>query len=405
MGDRMRMKGVLILVENLSVPFDRRVWLEARAFEEKGFGVSVICPRFKAEKAFEILEGVNIYRYSAPLSTRGLLSYIMEFSYCFIMTFLLSVRVLLTHGFDYIHACNPPDTFFIIGMFYKVFGKRFVFDQHDLCPEVYLAKYGEDKKEFLYRMLLCLEYLTYKTAYRVIVTNKSYEAIAISRGRLRPEKVFIVRTGPDLKRLKRVEPDFALKAKKSFLVSYLGVMAPQDGVDYFIKAIDIIVNKYKRADILFSLIGSGDSIEGLKKMKNDLGLNGLVVFTGRIPDQELARYISTSDVCIAPDPKNGLNDKSTMNKILEYMAMARPIVSFDLKEARYSAGDAALYAEPNNVQDFADKILELLADPEKRKIMGGIGYERLKGELSWEYNKKRLIDVYTAKKYDTFNVK
>ena len=400
----MATKGVLILVENLSVPFDRRVWLEARAFKEKGFGVSVICPRFKAERSFETLEGVNIYRYSGPLSTRGLLSYVMEFSYCFIMTFLLSIRALLTHGFDYIHVCNPPDTFFIIGMFYRIFGKRFVFDQHDLCPEVYLAKYGERKKDFFYTALLLLEYLTYKTAYRVIVTNKSYEAIAISRGRLDPGKVFVVRTGPDLNRLRQAVSVPEIKAGKRFLVSYLGVMAPQDGVDYFIRAIDIIVNKYKRSDILFSLIGSGDSIEDLKKMKDDLGLGSLVMFTGRIPDAELVNYLSGSDVCIAPDPKNSLNDKSTMNKILEYMAMAKPIVSFDLKEARYSAGDAALNAEPNNVQDFADKILELLADPEKRRIMGNIGYERLKGELSWEYNKKRLIDVYTAKKCHTFNV-
>ena len=398
-------KGVLILVENLSVPFDRRVWLEAKALKGHGFSVTVICPRFKEEKTFEILEGVNVYRYSAPPATRGILSYLVEFLYCWIMTFLLSVWVFIRHGFYFIHACNPPDTFFMIGVFYKIFGKKFIFDQHDLCPEVYLAKYGEGKKDFFYKALLLLEYLTYKTAHRVIVTNKSYEAIAISRGRLNREKIFIVRTGPDLERLKQKAPAPELKAGRRFLVSYLGVMAPQDGVDYLVRAIEIIVNKYRRRDILFSLIGSGDSLEGLKKLKNNLGLDGLVVFTGRVPDEKLVSYLSTSDVCVAPDPKNGLNDKSTMNKILEYMAMAKPIVSFDLKEARYSAGDAALYAAPNNIQDFADKILALLSDPEKRKIMGSIGYERLKGELSWEYNKKRLIDVYTAKKCHAFNVR
>lgn len=391
----MRMKRVLILVENLSVPFDRRVWLEARALKEKDFIVSVICPRFKGERAFEILEGVNIYRYSLAPATKGFLSYAFEFSYCFIMTFLLSVLVFFKHGFDYIHACNPPDTFFIIGMFYKIFGKKFIFDQHDLCPEVYLAKYGEDKKDFLYKMLLLLEYLTYKTAYRVIVTNKSYESIALLRGRMSPEKAFIVRTCPDLNRFKRREPDIGLKRGKNFLVSYLGVMAPQDGVDYFIRAIAVIVNQYKRKDILFTLIGSGDSIEDLKRLKHSLGLDGAVIFTGRISDEELAGYLSASDVCAAPDPKNGLNDKSTMNKILEYMAMAKPVVSFDLKEARYSAGGAALYARPNDIQDFADKIIKLLEDPGKRKMMGDIGYERLKGELSWEYNKKRLMDVYS----------
>ena len=390
-------RKVLILVENLSVPFDRRVWLEARALRENGAKVSVICPRFKREKSFEVLEGVNIYRYSSPPPTRGVLSYVVEFLYCFIMTFALSIYVFIRHDFDVIHACNPPDTFFVIGLFYKVFGKKFYFDQHDLCPEVYLAKYGTHKKDFLFRILLFMEYLTYKTADRVIVTNESYKDIAISRGRLDPGKVFVVRTGPDLDRFKRLSPENSLKNGKKFLVSYLGVMAPQDGVDYLLLAIDIIINKYKRNDILFNLIGSGDSIEDLKKLKEELHLNGSVVFAGRISDEKLIRYLSTSDVCVAPDPKNPLNDKSTMNKILEYMAMACPIVSFDLRESRYSAGDAALYATSNNICEFADKILELLEDKKRRHEMGRLGRDRLKGKLSWDFNKKRLIDVYECK--------
>ena len=242
-----------------------------------------------------------------------------------------------------------------------------------------------------------MEYLTYKTADRVIVTNESYKDIAISRGRLDPGKVFVVRTGPDLDRFKRLSPENSLKNGKKFLVSYLGVMAPQDGVDYLLLAIDIIINKYKRNDILFNLIGSGDSIEDLKKLKEELHLNGSVVFAGRISDEKLIRYLSTSDVCVAPDPKNPLNDKSTMNKILEYMAMACPIVSFDLRESRYSAGDAALYATSNNICEFADKILELLEDKKRRHEMGRLGRDRLKGKLSWDFNKKRLIDVYECK--------
>lgn len=391
----MRLKRVLILVENLSVPFDRRVWLEAGALKEAGFTVSVICPRFKGEKAFEILEGVNIYRYSPAPATKGLLSYMFEFAYCFIMTSLLSALVFFKHGFDYIHACNPPDTFFIIGAFYRIFGKAFIFDQHDLCPEVYLAKYGKDKKDFLYRMLLVLEYLTYKTADRVIVTNNSYRDIAILRGRLNPNKIYVVRTGPDMARFKSISARKELKLEKKYLVTYLGVMAPQDGVDYLLLAIDVLVNKYKRDDIAFSLIGSGDSIKDLKRLKGELSLDESVVFTGRVPDETLFDYLAASDVCVAPDPKNPLNDKSTMNKILEYMAMSKPIVSFDLKESRYSAGGAALYAASNNIQDFADKIIELLKDPERRDKMGKIGYKRLQGELSWDYNKKRLIDVYS----------
>ncbi|MBU1146791.1 MAG: glycosyltransferase family 4 protein [Candidatus Omnitrophica bacterium] len=387
-------KGILIIVENLSVPFDRRVWLEARALKETGYKVNVICPRFKKEKSFEKLEGVNIYRYSAPPPTKGSLSYIFEFLYCLIMTFLLSIRIFFKEDFDIIHACNPPDTFFIIGLFYKILGKKFYFDQHDLCPEIYLAKYGKDKKGFVYRILLMLEYLTYKTADKVIVTNNSYREVAVARGGMDPEKVFVVRTGPELKRFKRTSSDITLKHGRRHLVSYLGVMAPQDGVDYLLLAIDIIVNRYKRDDIIFALIGSGDSIEDLKNLKEELGLNSSVLFTGRISDKDLLRYLFTSDVCVAPDPKNPLNDKSTMNKILEYMAVGRPIVSFDLNESRYSAGDAALYARPNDVEEFAARIMELLCDADRRDRMGKIGYRRLKGELSWEYNKKRLIDVY-----------
>ena len=390
----MRKKNVLIIVENLSVPFDRRVWLEARALREEEFGVSVICPRFKGERPYERLRGVNIYRYSPPPATKGALSYIFEFSYCFIMTFLLSAQVFIRHGFDIIHACNPPDTFFMIGLFYKIFGKRFYFDQHDLCPEVYLSKYGMHKKDFLYRMLLLLEFLTYKTADRVIVTNNSYRDAAITRGRLSPEKVSVVRTGPDPESVREVDKDITLKNGKRFLVSYLGVMAPQDGVDYLLLAVDIIINKYRRRDITFALIGSGDSYEDLIRLKLQLGLDGSVIFTGRIPDEGLVKYLSTSDLCVAPDPKNPLNDKSTMNKILEYMAVGRAIVSFDLEEARYSAGDAAAYARPNDIQEFADKIIELLDDDEKRRQMEDIARERISGELSWKYNKKRLIDAY-----------
>ena len=238
----MKLKKVLILVENLSVPFDRRVWLEARALKENGFVVSVVCPRFKREKSFEKLEGVNIYRYSLAPATKGVLSYMLEFSYCLIMTFLLSAHVFVRHGFDIIHACNPPDTFFIIGVFYKAFGKKFYYDQHDLCPEVYLSKYRENRRDFLYWMLLFLEYLTYKTADRVIVTNNSYRDNAISRGRVIPDKIFVVRTGPDKERFKNASfTGEGLKAGRKFLVSYLGVMAPQDGVDFLLRTIDVLI--------------------------------------------------------------------------------------------------------------------------------------------------------------------
>ena len=391
----MVVRKILILVENLSVPFDRRVWLEAKALKEDGKSVTVICPRFREEKNFELLEGINIYRYSMlPFLVKGIFGHILEYLYSFTMVSILSAWVFLRHNFDIIHACNPPDMFFVFGLFYKVFGKKFYFDQHDLCPELYLAKYENRGKDFLYSMLLILEYLTYKIADKVIVTNSSYRDIAITRGRLNSDKVYIVRSGIDLESFKKVHADVSLKKRKKFLVTYLGITSPQDGVDYLLLAIDVIINKYKRDDILFNIIGSGDSFEDLCRLKKELNLNGSVFFTGRMSGKRLLRNISTSDLCVAPDPKNSFNDNSTMNKILEYMAMARPIVCFDLKESRYLAGDAALYVTPNNVQEFADKIVELLKDSERRKKMGMIGYKRLKGDLSWSFNKDRLLQVY-----------
>jgi len=382
-------------VQNLSVPFDRRVWLEAKALKNNGKRVTVICPRFKEEKGFESLEGVNIYRYSMlPFRVKGIFGRIFEYLYSFIITFILSLWVFVRHNFDAIHACNPPDIFFVAGLFYKIFGRKFYFDQHDICPELYLAKYEGRGKDFLYSLLLILEYLTYKTADKVIVTNNSYRNIAIARGRLAPDKVSIVRSGIDLDRFKKVSPDKSLKKGKKFLVTYLGITAPQDGVDYLLLAIDIIINRYKRDDILFNIIGSGDSFEDLRRLKRELKLNGSVFFTGRMSGERLLKNLSTSDLCVAADPKNPFNDNSTMNKILEYMALARPIVCFDLKESKYLAGSAALYATPNNIQEFADKIIELLEDEKRRDKMGMAGYKRVKGELSWDFNKDRLLEAY-----------
>lgn len=391
----MLVRKVLILVENLSVPFDRRVWMEARALKENGKDVSIICPRFRKEKSFELLEGITIYRYSKlPFSAKGVFGHILEYLYSFIMISMLSAWVFIRHNFDVIHACNPPDIFFILGLFYKIFGKKFYFDQHDICPELYLAKYENRGKDFLYSILLILEYLTYKTADKVIVTNNSYRDIAISRGRLTSDKVSIVRSGIELDKFKKLSSDIAIKREKKFLVTYLGIMSPQDGVDYLLLAIDIIVRRYKRNDILFNIIGNGDSFEDLCRLKDELKLNSSVIFTDRMFGEDLFKYLSTSDLCVAPDPKNAFNDNSTMSKLLEYMAMARPIVCFNLKESRYLAGDAALYVRPNDVQELADKILELLEDPESRNKMGMAGYNRLKKEFSWDFNKVRLLETY-----------
>lgn len=384
---------ILILVENLPVPFDRRVWLEALALTEAAYKVSVISPRGKNDKKYEILQNVGIYRYNVPAQTKGYLSYIWEFLYCWLMTFALSIKVSFCEKFDVIQACNPPDTFFLIGAIYKIFGKRFVFDQHDLSPETYLVRFSK-KGGLIYKLLLLLEKLTYKTADVVISTNRSIRDIALKRGRVREEDSFIVRTGPDLNRLKVVGPVAELRRNKKHLVCYLGVMGPQDGVDYLLKSIRWIVREQNRKDIQFALIGEGDYTDNLKAMCEEFDLNSFVHFTGRIPDDELVTYLSTADICVSPDPKNGLNEYHTMNKTLEYMAMGKPIVAFDLKETRVSAGDAAVYVNPNDYVEFGRLILDLTGDRKKREVMGKIGRKRVEEELGWEHTKKNLIEAY-----------
>jgi glycosyltransferase involved in cell wall biosynthesis len=393
-GERTAPGGrVLILVENLPVPFDRRVWLESRALTLAGWEVSVICPKGGPwTKSYEEIDSVHIYRYDPPPPTKGALSYLWEFAYCWIATALLSLRVAWERGFDVVHACNPPDTFFLLGAFYKLFGKRFLFDQHDLSPEVYVSRFN--REGFWYHALLGLERLTYATADLVIATNESYRDTAVRRGWLDPDDVVVVRSGPEKGRFVGLPADPALKRGRPYLVAYLGVMAPQDGVDYLLRAADALLARRGARDVSFTLIGSGDSYDDLVALTKQLGLEDVVEFTGRIPDAEVEAILSTADVCVGPDPKNPLNDVSTMNKILEYMALGKPIVAFDLRETRYSAGDGALYARPNEVEDLAARVDQLLQDPARRAAMGAYNRERFQRGLAWEFNQVRLIEAY-----------
>ncbi|HVP39278.1 MAG TPA: glycosyltransferase family 4 protein [Candidatus Saccharimonadales bacterium] len=387
---------VLILVENLTVPFDRRVWLESRALRDAGWHVSVICPEGPPHVLrYENLEGVHIYRYPAPPPTRGLGSYLREFLHCWLWTFRLAFRVRREQGFDVLHACNPPDTFFLIGWWWRVAGVKFVFDQHDLCPEVYLSRFGA-RRGFLYRALLLLERLTYASSDLVIATNQSYRQVARSRGRVDDRRAAVVRSAPDLSRFQQVDPCPELRRGRRHLVCYLGVMAPQDGVDYLLRAVHHVVRERRREDIHFSLIGSGDSFEDLRRLAAELGIGPWVEFTGRIPDADVMRYLSTCDLGAAPDPRNPLNDLSTMNKVLEYMATGRALVAFDLKETRFSAGDGALYAAPNREDDFGDRMLELLDDPERRAAMGARNARRLREELAWDKSAAALVEAYAG---------
>jgi glycosyltransferase involved in cell wall biosynthesis len=391
--DKSRGKKILILVENLPVPFDRRVWLEAQTLTKNGYQVSVICPQGSERRPYDEIDGVKIYRYPPPPPTRSKLSYLFEFPYCWFATAWLSLKVLKRDGFDAIHACNPPDTFFLLGLIYKLLGKRFVYDQHDLCPELYISRFRGSRR-VLYSVLRLLERLTYRTSDIVLSTNRSYRENAMERGNMPPERIYIVRSGPSTSTFKPVPANPSLKDGKDYLICYLGVMAPQDGVDYLIRAIRHIVDVVGRKDIKFVLIGKGDSYKDLRLLVSDLKLDEFVSMPGRLPDSDVAEYLSSSDLCVSPDPWNELNDVSTMNKTLEYMTVGKPVVCFDLKETRFSAGEGALYAVPNDEIEFGEMVLELLDDPERREEMGKINRDRILSELSWEHTSKELVRAY-----------
>ena len=386
---------ILILVENLPVPFDRRVWMEATTLAEAGYKVSVICPQGQYPKHYEVLNGISIYRYPLP-SLQGILGHLAEYGLTLPITFFLTWIVFFREGFDVIHSANPPDLFFLVGGFFKLFGKRFVFDHHDLVPESCLARWSGLRQRMMYNVALWAEKATFRVADIVISTNQSYKDVAIARGRVAPERVFVVRSGPCKERFQLVAARFELKKGRRYLVCYLGVMGPHDGLDLLLKAVSYTVHDLKRADIQFTLIGDGDIRPALVDMAKELRIRDAICFTGRIPDQQVIEYLSTADVCVAPDPKDSLNDLSTMNKIVEYLALGKPVVAFDLHEARVSAGDAALYAKPNDYRDFADKIVALLEQPDRRQRMGDLGRLRFLNTLAWEHQRQVLLEAYSA---------
>ncbi|MFK4799721.1 glycosyltransferase family 4 protein [Streptomyces sp. MPA0124] len=389
-----RGRRALILVENLSVPFDRRVWQECTTLRDAGWTVDVICPRgSKRDTEAEIeIDGVRIHRYPLRAATGGPAGYLREYGAALWHTARLARRVGPVHV---VHACNPPDLLFLPALWLKRRGARFVFDQHDLIPELYLSRFGRGK-DLLYRGVCALERMTYRAADIVLATNESYKAVAVHRGGRSPADVFVVRSAPATDRFQPVPPEPELKRGKPHLLCYLGVMGPQDGVDYALRALAKLRDELGRTDWHAVFVGSGDAFEAMVELSRSLGLSDQVQFTGRIPDADLVRYLSTADVCLSPDPRNPLNDVSTMNKVLEYMAMGRPIVSFDLREARVSAGDAAVYAPANDEGEFAALVAQLLDDPERRARMGKIGEERINGPLAWRNSQASLLAAYAA---------
>lgn len=386
-------RKILIIVENLPVPFDSRVWKEARALSDTGYLVTVLCPRGKGfKKVHEILEGVHIYRHPAPEEGNSPFGYVWEYGCALFWEVLFGLWIFITRGFDVIQGCNPPDDIFLVALLFRPFGVRYIFDHHDANPELYLSKY--ERQDVFFQVLRWMESLTYKTASVVMATNESYKALAIKRGGLDARDVFVVRNGPDLGTFQPVAPQTKLKYGKPFLVGYVGTMSIQEGLDILIDVAANIKSR-GRSEVHFTCVGGGPSLPLLRRMVTERNLEDMFNFTGRVPDQELLEVLSTADVCVNPDKPCEMNDISTMIKIAEYMALGKPVVQFDLKEGRFTASEASLYSDGDNrVADFADKILWLLDHPEERKRMGEFGRKRVAEHLAWRHSVSNLIAAY-----------
>jgi glycosyltransferase involved in cell wall biosynthesis len=387
-------RRVLIIVQNLPVPFDRRVWLECQALVSAGYQVSVVCPKGKGDPSYELINSVELYKYRPYAPGGSKLSFAAEYVYSFCATAWQMLKARRKGRFAVLQACNPPDIFWPLALVLRWADRtKFVFDHHDLCPELFQSRFPDGPK-LPYWGLRALERRTHRTADHVISTNESYRDIAIRRSGKVPEAVTVVRTGPDPEKLRRGPQYPALRRDRRYLAAYIGVMGPQDGVDIVVKAAGIVVHEMGREDIAFTLIGSGDCFDELVVLRDRLNLNGHVEFTGRVPDDLVKKILSTAHVGLSPDPKNPLNDVSTMNKTMEYMAFELPVVAFDLRETRVSAGDAAVYVQPNDVREYAKAIVDLMDDEALRAQLAKVGRARVEDELAWSHQARAYLGVY-----------
>ncbi|MCB0187249.1 MAG: glycosyltransferase family 4 protein, partial [Caldilineaceae bacterium] len=370
---------------------------EAEALHEAGYQVTVACPQPAGGRWREVTpSGIVLYQFPAPIGGHGALGYLWEYSYTTLMFLLLALLIWCREGFDILHAHNPPDTLFVVPLLFKPFGVRFVYDHHDLAPEIFALRFGARRGAWLHKILLLLERITCRLADQVIATNQSYRAIELERDHVPAGHVTIVRNGPDLNRLHLVPPDPMLRQRARTILCYVGIMGPQDGVDYLLRALHELVYTCNRRDIFCVCIGKGDTIPALRALAQELRIEPYLWFTGWIPDADLLCYLSTADIGLDPDPSNPFNDRSTMIKMMEYMAMGKPIVAFDLPEHHITAADAALYAQPNDVRDFARQIAALIDDSDRRRHMGGIGQQRIAQQFAWPYQAQQLLRAYAA---------
>ncbi|WP_153503485.1 glycosyltransferase family 4 protein [Cumulibacter manganitolerans] len=386
---------VLIIVQNLPVPLDRRVWLECNALTARGYRVSVICPKGPGDPGFQTIDGIDIYKYAPAPEAEGILGFAWEFAYSWVRTAVLSLKVWRRARFDVIQACNPPDTFWLLARLWQPRGVRFVFDHHDLNPELFISRFGRPQgrgKRLQYAGLKWLERRTFRTADRIISTNESYKAIAVRRGGRRPGHVTVVRSGPDTRKMRPIYPQHPRATDATELV-YLGIMGPQDGVDQVLLVMDELVHRRGRTTVHATLLGFGDCLEDLKKQCTELGLDGHVTFTGRVDRTGIAEYLSRADIGVCPDLKTPLNDLSTMNKTMEYMCYALPSVSFDLDETRVSGADTVRYVPSGDIGAFADEVERLIDDPQLRVEMGLKARERVAGSLDWRPQAEAYVSV------------
>ena len=392
-------KKVLILVENLPVPKDKRVWKEAQSLSRAGFRVTVICPKGEGcRKSVEIIENIHIYRHPLILEARSGFGYLFEYGVSFVYEFALSIKILLRHGFDVIQACTPPDLLFIIGFIYKLlFRKKFLYDHHDGNPDIWLAKKGT--RDFVYHILVFLERLTFRVADASFAVNESYVEIAVSRGKMSRDKISIVRNAPSKTELERVsisEKVESIKRGKKYMVGYLGVMGKQDGIEYLLDAFRYIIYEREFHDVILAMMGEGPERKYLTKYANNLGLHEFIEFPGWVSGKRYYEYMQTCDVCVNSDVVNEYNEKCSPNKVFEYMMFSKPIVQFAMIENKKLADGAALYASANNSSSLGEKILELLNDCEKRRSMGEIGKQRIIDEFLWEYSEKEMLKRYSS---------
>jgi glycosyltransferase involved in cell wall biosynthesis len=388
---------VLIVVQNLPVPLDRRVWLECQALTAAGYEVSVICPKGPGDPGYQLLDGVHLYKYAPPRQAGGFAGYAWEFAYSWVRTALRSVAVWRRRPFHVLQACNPPDIYWSLALLWRVAGVRFVFDHHDLNPEVYRSRFGEPAGragKLQLAALYWLERRTFRTADRVISTNESYREIALRRGSVPRDRTTVVRSGPDTTVMRRGAAEPELRAGHTHLVVWLGIMGPQDGVDGVLRVAERVVREHGRTDVRFALLGFGDCLADLQRQCTELGLDEHVVFTGRVGPADIGRYLSTAAVGLSPDPLSPLNDVSTMNKTMEYLAYGLPVVAYRLTETVVSAGTCAVYVRPDDEAGFATALVGLLDDPDRRAELGAVGRRRAERDLDWQPQAAAYVSVF-----------